>query len=72
VTARRVAPKYWPTFAENASPEAISAYLAGANTERLSLDRYIAKLETLLERRTAEKATGTWPTIDKEQPCPTP
>lgn len=68
MTARRVAPKYWAGFAEHAAPEAISAYLASATAERRSLDRYIVKLQDLLERRTAEQAAGTWLTTDKEQP----
>lgn len=63
----KVTPKYWASFAENAAPEAITAYLAAANTERRSLDRYIAKLEALLERRTDEKAAGTWPTVSEER-----
>lgn len=63
----KVAPKYWASFAENAAPEAIAVYLTAANTERRSLDRYIAKLEVLLERRTAEKAAGTWPTVTKAE-----
>jgi hypothetical protein len=68
VTDRRVSAKHWPTFAESASPEAITVYLALTAAERDSLDRYIAKLETLLERRTAEKTAGTWPTDgNKEQ-----
>jgi len=67
VTARRVAPKYWPLFAENASPEAISTYLAGAHTERRSLDRYIARLEKLHADRTAQIEAGTWPDTNKEQ-----
>lgn len=67
MSALRVAPKYWAGFAENAAPEAISTYLASANTERRALDRYIAKLEALLERRAAEREAGTRPTI-KEQP----
>jgi hypothetical protein len=68
VTDRRVTPKYWALFAENAAPQAISAYLAWAVAERRTLDRYIAKLEALLERRTAEQTAGIWPTTDKEQP----
>lgn len=64
----RVTPKYWAGFAENAAPEAISVYLAAAQKERSSLDRYIAKLETLLDRRTAEKAAGTWPATAEESP----
>lgn len=67
MTVRRITPKYWATFADHASPEAISAHLAGAIAERSSTDRYIAKLGALLERRTAEKAAGTWPTTE-EQP----
>lgn len=61
MTTRRVSVKHWPTFAESASPEAIAVYLAGAVADRRSLDRYIAKLETLLARRSAEKTAGTWP-----------
>lgn len=66
MTARRVTAKYWAGFAENAAPEAIAVYLASAHAERRTLDRYIGKLENLLELRTAEKAAGTWPTTDKE------
>lgn len=66
MSGRKIAPKYWACFADNAAPEAIAVYLAAANTERRSLDRYIAKLETLLETRTAELAAGTWPVVEGE------
>lgn len=66
MTTHRVSAKHWPTFATNASPEAITAHLAGAEADRRGLDRYITKLETLLERRTAEQAAGTWPTSNRE------
>jgi hypothetical protein len=66
VTDRRVTTKHWAGFAENASPEAIEIHLRWAQTERRSIDRYITKLETLLERRTAEKAAGTWPATGLE------
>lgn len=57
MTARRVDPRHWATFAENASPEAINAHLTRAHTERRTLDRYITKLENLLDRRTTSHHT---------------
>ena len=67
MTDRRVSPKHWAGFAENASPEAITEYLKTARADQRRADRYTAKLEALLQRRTAEQAAGTWPTT-KEQP----
>lgn len=63
---RKVAAKDRARVEEHASPEALAAYLSDARTEQRALGRYIEWLEALLERRTAEKAAGTWPVVDKE------
>lgn len=57
----RLDPRYKANFAEHASPEAVEVYLSTARADRAKLDRHIAWLEALLERRTAEKAAGEWP-----------
>ncbi|GAA4225975.1 hypothetical protein GCM10022254_09340 [Actinomadura meridiana] len=52
-------------FAESASPEAIAIHLdderRAAKASAAAFARRIAWLEQLRERRTAEKAAGTWP-----------
>ena len=57
----RLNPRYKASFAEHASPEAIDEYLRTARADRAKLDRHIAWLEALLERRAGEKAAGEWP-----------
>jgi hypothetical protein len=63
---RKVAAKDRARVEEHASPEALAAMLAEARAEQRALGRYVEWVEALLERRTAEKAAGTWPAIDQE------
>lgn len=54
-------------FERTASPEAIVAMLEKERTTVARMQRRIAWLENLLERRTAEKAAGIWPSLAKEE-----
>lgn len=53
-------------FEQTASPEAIVAMLEKERTTVARMQHRIAWLENLLERRTAEKAAGTWPSQAEE------
>ncbi|MFJ9771191.1 hypothetical protein ACIRVF_08100 [Kitasatospora sp. NPDC101157] len=57
--------KDWPLYEASAAPESISESLGKARAQRRRLDRDIARLEELLDRRTRERDAGTWP--PKEQ-----
>lgn len=53
-------------YAAHASPESIQIQLKKTRAEGRRIERRITWLEALLERRTAERAAGAWPTPAEE------